>query len=938
MPVLYQLVLVRSNLDHLSKPLAKPTVLNHLSKPAHCDIAALLEEEFKAVQDAVKHELGERRARAAQDFRRSAADGDIDAVQTFLDQGIEVDESDYDHRTALHYAALAGQSAMVDFLVEAGADLNARNIYGCTPVEDAVHRKHGTVVHALLMHGAVPPAKASTISSEMLLAILDGDNDTVQEFLEVIDVNSIDHNGQTLLHHAAAAGSVQSISQLIEMKCDMNIRDNQGWTALLVASTRLNEAAALMIRGAGGICDADCGGLCTAEAAHKGQSEVLRLLIECGIPIDWQDHVGKTATHFAASNGHVQTLQYLISASADLGIRCRLGRTALDDAASCDRLLAGKMLYIAGASSSHGKRVQEVQHVSASQVRSYVKFTSQRKMLDTNHTRSAIDQLRKQARGMSETLNLVARVLAHVKVDGTGQLKHGDADAVNELIDNSNCHVPFLSPMESLLCHGWAVYRGLGAVQNAVKRHLVTLTRPNIQAVLHELGVDESLPSELLVAMLNEIKLELSSATGAAQDSVVEFSRAIMLSKTFATMVRTRVSRSEASDSGLKLVREAFTFMEQVFALLDRNNDNIIDRADVEHCMNETGSACPELKTLWTRFTNEPKARMSKHMLKHVLLPSGLVDRPRAGSDDPETVQYMNQLLHHIANNSVDTALDTALYRRRQTTQAALAACGGEVQQNFNSHQQGEDTGDDNPVKTSRSGMWASVRQNVSSHVAKLGNQFDFSAGWKEMKTMVNPDPEYSLRQLFDMIDSDSSGSLSRAEVQNLLETFYCGAVPDSELDRFIGILDEDGDGDITWEEFALSWGKLKGRIRSLVPDEILSRNMTVQHWYLILPSSKRLRWWKKLTQLGCIYYFFAIQARIAFLRHDTASTWSSFAIDYCIDTIFLFDMVVNSLICYVSKRGNNTFKCTSYFSIQYYQCTLVRGNNIQILKRKDFF
>ena len=791
---------------------------------------------------------------------------------------------------------------MVDFLVEAGADLNARNIYGCTPVEDAALRKHGTVVHALLMHGAVLPAKASTISSEMLLAILDGDHDAVQDFLELIDVNSIDHNGQTLLHHAAAAGRVQSISQLIEMKCDVNIRDHQGWTALLVASTRLNEAAALMIRGAGGICDVDCGGICTTEAAKKGQSEVLRLLIDCGIPIDWQDYVGKTATHFAASSGHVQTLQYLINASADLAVRCRHGRTALDDAASCGRLIAGKMLYIAGASSSsYGKRVQEVQHVSASQVRSYVKFASQQKMLDCNYTRSAIDQLCKQARGMSEMLNLVARVLEHVNVDDTGQLKHVDADAVNELIDNSNCHLPFLSPIESLLCRGCAVYRGLGAVQNAVKRHLLSLTRSNIQAVLHELGFEEALPSELLISVLNEIKLELASATGAAQDSVVGFSRAIMLSKTFATIVRTRVSRSEAPESGLKLVHEAFLFMEQVFALLDRNNDNIIDRADVEHCMNENGSACPELKELWKRFTEEPKARISKHMLKHVLLPSGLVDRPRAGSDDPETEQYMNELLHHIANDAVDTALDAALCRRSQAMQVALAARGGELQRISTP---GEDTGDDNVAKTSRSGMWASVRKNVSSHVAKLGNQVDFSAGWQKMKIIVNPDPEHSLRQLFDMIDTDGSGGLSRAEVQNLLETFYCGAVPDSELNRFIDILDQDGDGDITWEEFALSWGKLKGRIRSLVPDEVLSRDMTVQHWYLILPSSKRLRWWKRLTQLGCIYYFFAIQARIAFLRHDTTSIWSSFAIDYCIDMLFLFDMVVNSLICYVNKRG----------------------------------
>lgn len=863
---------------------------------------ALLEEEFKAVQCAVKHELGERRARAAQDFRRAAADGDIGQAQTFLDQGIGVDDCDFEHRTPLHYAACFGQSDMVDFLVEAGADLNIRNVYGSSPIEDAVHRKHNAVVHALLMHGAVPPTKESTISSEMLLAIFDGDDHDLLDCLTLTDVNSIDYNGKTLLHHAAAAGRIHSVSQLIEVKCDMNVKDAQGRTALLVAAERLNENAALMIRGAGGMCDADCGGMCVAEAAKKGQPEVLRLLIEtCGISIDWQDHVGKTATHLAASSGHVQTLKYLISASADLGIRCRHGRTALDDAASCGKLIAAKILFIAGAPLGYGKRAQEVQHVSASQVRSFAKFTSQQKILGSNNTQEAIDDLRDQARGMLDTLNLVARILDHMKPGGTGQLTRGDADAVKKLIDESSCQVPVLSPIESLLCRGWAVFRGLGAVQNAVKQHLPTLTRSNIQGVLRELGVDETVPGELLTAVLNEVKLEVESVTSVTQDSIVKFSRAMMVSKTFATMVRTHATKPAAEDSGIRRVHEAFAFMEQVFALLDRNNDNIIDRADVEQCMKD--SLCPELKDLWKRFTDEPKARISKHMLKHSLLPSGLVDGPPAGSDDPETIAYMNELLHRIVNDAVSSVLNDQVHKRRLATKVALEAFENNLQHKQDSALD-KDVDDDTDAKPSGSGIWASVRKNMSSKVAKLGTQVDFSAGWKEMKAVVNPHPEQSLRQLFEMIDADGSGGLGRAEVQNLLETFYCGAVPDSEVDRFIDVLDEDGDGDITWEEFAMSWGKLQGRIRSLVPEETLSRDMTVQHWYLILPSSKGLRWWKKFTQLGCIYYFFAIQARIAFLRHDTASIWASFAIDYCIDGIFLIDMVVNSLICYVNKRG----------------------------------
>lgn len=865
---------------------------------------ALLEEEFKAVQHAVKRELSQRRGRAIQEFRRAAADGDISTVQAFLDQGIGVDEHDYDHRTPLHCAALTGQSAMIEYLMAAGAKLNVRDLYGCSPIEDAVYRKHMSVVHGLVMHGAVPPHKQPIISPELLLAMLDSDDHTVQDFLELVDVNAIDYNGQTLLHHAAAAGSIQLTSQMIAMSCDVNAKDQQGRTALLVAAERLNEAAALMIRAAGGTCDADHGGRSAAEAARLGHSDVLRVLVEtCGVPIDWQDHVGKTATHLAASNGHVRTVQYLIGGSADLGIRCRHGRTALDDAAACEQLFVAKLLFMGGASSAHGKHMHDVQNISASQARSFVKFAVQRNILSSNQTQTAIDQLRDQATRVSDALSLVVRVLSHLKIDGTGQLKHADADALNKLLASSKYQVPFLSPLESLLCRGWALYRGLGAVQSAVRQHLrKPLTRSQCQAVLSELGLNENVPSELLTAMLNEMKLELDSASDVAEYSVEESSRAVMLSKTFATLVKAHSLRLSV-DAGLRQVSEAFSFMERAFDLLDRNNDNIIDRGDIEDSMAGNGCSCPELQGLWKRFADEPKARISKHMLKHMLLPTGLVDRPRAGCSDLETIAYMRDLVIHITDDAVNVALDSQISKRRQATEIAVAGFVS-VRQHQRVDTPSDEASEDVAVKSHRSNTWASVRMNVSNQIAKLGNQIDFAAGWKEIKTAVNPDAEHSLRQLFDMIDADGSGGLGRAEIQNLLDTFYCGAVPESELDRFIAILDEDGDGDITWEEFALSWGKLKGRIRSLVPDEVLEHDMTKEHWYLVMPSSKCLRWWKQFIQLGCIYYFFAIQARIAFLRHDTPSIWRSFAVDYCVDTVFLIDMIINSLICYVNKRG----------------------------------
>ena len=95
--------------------------------------------------------------------------------------------------------------------------------------------------------------------------------------------------------------------------------------------------------------------------------------------------------------------------------------------------------------------------------------------------------------------------------------------------------------------------------------------------------------------------------------------------------------------------------------------------------MNENGCACPELKDLWKRFTEEPKARISKHMLKHLLLPSVLVDRPRGGSGDPETVCYLKEMVLHIANDAVDISLSVREQERLQAASAAFAAFESEL-------------------------------------------------------------------------------------------------------------------------------------------------------------------------------------------------------------------------------------------------------------------
>ena len=56
--------------------------------------------------------------------------------------------------TPLHYAALMGHGDIAQFLVERGAQVNARHDGGRTPLHDAAMKGHSDLVRMLLLSGA----------------------------------------------------------------------------------------------------------------------------------------------------------------------------------------------------------------------------------------------------------------------------------------------------------------------------------------------------------------------------------------------------------------------------------------------------------------------------------------------------------------------------------------------------------------------------------------------------------------------------------------------------------------------------------------------------------------------------------------------------------------------------------------------------------------
>lgn len=56
-------------------------------------------------------------------------------------------------------------------------------------------------------------------------------------------------------------------------------------------------------------------------------------------------------------------------------------------------------------------------------------------------------------------------------------------------------------------------------------------------------------------------------------------------------------------------------------------------------------------------------------------------------------------------------------------------------------------------------------------------------------------------REIFNLVDKDGGGSISKAELSELLDTLGIDATPE-EVDLMISEIDSDGNGDIDFEEF----------------------------------------------------------------------------------------------------------------------------------------
>lgn len=223
------------------------------------------------------------------------------AITQLLRQRVDVNATQGDGATALHWAAHWDDIATADRLIKVGANVNAANEYGVTPLWLASTNRNAEMAERLLAAGASANAALHTGETVLMTAARTGDARIVKALLargaKVSGAEQV--HQQTALMWAAAQGHAEVVSVLLEHGADVRARSGTGFTPLLFAARGGDEASvrALLDKGASIDDPAPDGSTPLLVAVASAQEAVAMLLLERGANPNQMNDIGYGPLH-----------------------------------------------------------------------------------------------------------------------------------------------------------------------------------------------------------------------------------------------------------------------------------------------------------------------------------------------------------------------------------------------------------------------------------------------------------------------------------------------------------------------------------------------------------------------------------------------------------------------------------------------------------------
>jgi ankyrin len=247
----------------------------------------------------------------------AARDGRTEAGKVLLDSGAQLEALNPDGISPLLMAISNNHMETAKMLIERGANLDVQDWYGRTPIWSAVEVRNMDIDNSQFKNGVDREPVLEVI--KLLLEKGANPNPRSKEAMPIRQfmlpttgsLEWVDFTGQTPFLYAARAGDVTVMRLLLKHGADPKISTFQGTTPLMAAAG-MNWTV-----------------LQTYDEGFASQLEAVKLCYELGLDVNAFNSMGLTALHAAANRGSDDVIKFLVEKGAKLDVKDKEGRTPL---------------------------------------------------------------------------------------------------------------------------------------------------------------------------------------------------------------------------------------------------------------------------------------------------------------------------------------------------------------------------------------------------------------------------------------------------------------------------------------------------------------------------------------------------------------------------------------------------------------------------------
>ena len=291
----------------------------------------------------------------------------VETVRALINAGADINIRDNRLDNPFLYASAEGLFEIVKLTIDANADTRLTNRFGGTALIPAAERGHVEIVQELLTRTDVDVNHINNLGWTALLEaiILSDGGERHQQIVQLLvdhgaNINIPDKNGVTPLEHARARGfrvieqillaaeqargeqviraaeqgDTESVTKLLAQGASVEMQDENGRTALIIAAYQNNlPIANVLIQMGADVNKQDN----TQQSAYliatsEGYLELLKVTLQAGADVHSKDSYNGTGLIRAADRGHVEIIQELLKTDIEIDHINNLGWTALLEA------------------------------------------------------------------------------------------------------------------------------------------------------------------------------------------------------------------------------------------------------------------------------------------------------------------------------------------------------------------------------------------------------------------------------------------------------------------------------------------------------------------------------------------------------------------------------------------------------------------------------